>query len=199
MSKFEFLGSEEGNNAMYVDYVEFDQLTKDDIKDGSLAVLDIKPGFTLYFAASNLPAEELDGMYNGRLRWVKEYPGHNSSMPVYISGIDKTIRVNRSFRESIAYDTDDDGIANGYDLSPFGNGVPKISSVSLDVDRKIRIKWTGLPSTLYRLEYKETLSDSNWKILTEYYNDQYIVREITHQEILSNKKISKFYRVLYIE
>jgi len=199
LSKFEFLGSEEGNNAMYVDYVEFDQLTKDDIKDGSLAVLDIKPGFTLYFAASNLPAEELDGMYNGRLRWVKEYPGHNSSMPVYISGIDKTIRVNRSFRESIAYDTDDDGIANGYDLSPFGNGVPKISSVSLDVDRKIRIKWTGLPSTLYRLEYKETLSDSNWKILTEYYNDQYIVREITHQEILSNKKISKFYRVLYIE
>ena len=48
-------------------------------------------------------------------------------------------------------------------------------------------------------EYKETLSDSNWKMLTEYYNDQYIVREITHQEILSNKKISKFYRVLYIE
>ena len=76
-------------------------------------------------------------------------------MPVYISGIDKTIRVNRSFRESIAYDTDDDGIANGYDLSPFGNGVPEISSVSLDVDRKIRIKWTGLPSTLYRLEYKK--------------------------------------------
>jgi hypothetical protein len=199
LSKFEFLGSEEGNNAMYVDYIEFDQLTKDDIKDGSLAVLDIKPGFTLYFAASNLPAEELDGMYNGRLRWVKEYPGHNSSMPVYISGIDKTIRVNRSFRESIAYDTDDDGIANGYDLSPFGNGTPKISSVSLDVDRKIRIKWMGLPSTLYRIEYKETLSDSNWKMLTEYYNDQYIVREITHQEILSNKKISKFYRVLYIE
>jgi hypothetical protein len=199
LSKFEFLGSEEGNNAMYVDYIEFDQLTKDDIKDGSLAVLDIKPGFTLYFAASNLPAEELDGMYNGRLRWVKEYPGHNSSMPVYISGIDKTIRVNRSFRQSIAYDTDDDGIANGYDLSPFGNGVPRISSVSLDVDRKIRIKWTGLPSTLYRLEYKETLGDSNWKMLTEYYNDQYIVREITHQEILSNKKISKFYRVLYVE
>jgi lipopolysaccharide export system protein LptA len=199
LSKFEFLGSEEENNAMYVDYIEFDQLTKDDIKDGRLAVLDIKPGFTLYFAASNLPAEELDGMYNGRLRWVKEYPGHNSSMPVYISGIDKTIRVNRSFRESIAYDTDDDGIANGYDLSPFGNGVPEILSVSLDVDRKIRIKWTGLPSTLYRLEYKETLGDSNWETLTEYYNDQYIVREITHQEILSNKKISKFYRVLYIE
>ena len=199
LSKFEFLGSEEGVNAMYIDYIEFDQLTKDDIKDGSVPVLDIKPGFTLYFAASNLPAEELDGMYNGRLRWVKEYPGHNSSMPVYITGIDKTIRVNRSFRQSIAYDTDDDGIANGYDLSPFGNGVPKVSSVSLDADRKINIKWTGLPSTLYRIEYKEALGDSNWKVLTEYYNDQYIVRQITHQEVLSNKKMSKFYRVLYIE
>ena len=199
LSKFEFLGSEEGGNAIYIDYIEFDQLTKDDIKDGVLSVLDIKPGFTLYFAASNLPAEELDGMYNGRLRWVKEYPGHNSSMPVYISGIDKTILVNRSFRQSIAYDTDDDGIANGYDLSPFGNGIPRVSSVSLDGDRKINIKWTGLPSTLYRIEYKKSLGDSNWKVLTEYYNDQYIVRQITHQEVLSNKKISKFYRVLYIE
>ena len=199
LSKFEFHGSGEGDNAMYIDYIEFDQLTKDDIKDGGLPVLNIKPGFTLYFAASNLPAEELDGMYEGRLRWVKEYPGHNSSMPVYVSGVDKTIRVNRSFRQSIAYDTDDDGIANGYDLSPFGNGVPKISSVSLDADRKINIKWTGLPSTLYRIEYKESLDDSNWKLLTEYYNDQYIVKKIIHQEVLSNKKIGKFYRVLYIE
>ena len=199
LSKFEFMGSEEGDNAIYIDYIEFDQLTKDDIKDGRVPVLDIKPGFTLYFAASNLPAEELDGMYNGRLRWVKEYPGHNSSMPVYISGIDKTIRVNRSFRQSIAYDTDDDGIANGYDLSPFGNGVPKVSSVSLDSDRKINIKWTGLPSTLYRIEYKESLGDSNWKVLTEYYNDQYIVRQIIHKEVMSNKRMSRFYRVLYIE
>ncbi len=199
LSKFEFLGSEAGDNALYVDYIEFDQLNKEDIKDGVVPVLDIKPGFTLYFAASNLPAEELDGMYNGRLRWVKEYPGNNSSMPVYISGIDKTIRVNRSFRQSIVYDTDDDGIANGYDLSPFGNGVPRVSSVSLDYDRKINIRWTGLPLTLYRVEYKDSLSDTNWKVLTEYFNDQYIVRQISHKEFLSNKKMSKFYRVLYIE
>ena len=110
-----------------------------------------------------------------------------------------TIRVKRSFRQSIAYDTDDDGIANGYDLSPFGNGVPKVSSVSLDADRKINIKWTGLPSTLYRIEYKDSLSDSNWKVLTEYYNDQYIVRQIIHKEVMSNKRMSRFYRVLYIE
>ena len=53
LSKFEFMGSEEGGNAIYIDYIEFDQLTKDDIKDGRVPVLDIKPGFTLYFAASN--------------------------------------------------------------------------------------------------------------------------------------------------
>ena len=199
LSKFEFLGSEEGSNAIYIDYIEFDQLTKDDLRDGTLPVLDIKPGFTLYFAASNLPAEDLDGMYEGRLRWVKEYPGNNSSMPVYISGVDKTIRVNRSFRQSIAFDTDDDGIANGYDLSPFGNGVPKISSVSLNEESKINLIWTGLPSTLYRLEYKETLGDSSWKVITEYYNNEYIVKQMVHQEVLSNKKDSKFYRVLYVE
>ena len=63
-----------------------------------VVILDIKEGFKVYFASSNLPAEEIDGMYDGRLRWVKEYPGHNSSMPLYISGTDKTIRVNRSLQ-----------------------------------------------------------------------------------------------------
>ena len=199
LSKFEFHGSEDGDNAIYIDYLEFVGLTKDDISEGSIPVLDIKEGFRVYFAASNLPAEEIDGMYNGRLRWIKEYPGHNSSMPLYISGTDKTIRVNRSFRQSIAYDTDSDGIANGYDLSPFGNGIPKISSVDVDQDNKINIKWMGLPSSLYRIEYKEQVDDVGWKLLTEYYNDEYIVKEIIHQEVLSNKKASKFYRVLYID
>ena len=199
LSKFEFNGSKEGDNAIYVDYLEFNGLTKDDISDGVIPVLDIKEGFRVYFAASNLPAEEIDGMYDGRLRWIKDYPGYNSSMPLYISGTDKTIRVNRSFRQSIAYDTDSDGIANGYDLSPFGNGIPKISSVNIDQDNRINIKWMGLPSSLYRIEFKEKVGDSGWKLLTEYYNDEYIVKQIIHQEVLSNKRDSKFYRVLYIE
>ena len=199
LSKFEFHGSEEGENALYVDYLEFSGLTKDDIKDGNIPVLTIKEGFKLYFAASNLPADEIDGMYNGKLRWVKEYPGHNSSMPLYIDGTDKTIRVNRSFRQSISFDSDQDGIANGYDLSPFGNGIPKIASVSIDQENKINIKWMGLPSSLYRIEYKEQVNDSEWKLLTEYFNDEYIVREINHKEVLSNKRDARFYRVLYIE
>ena len=199
LSKFEFHGSDEGENALYVDYLEFSGLTKDDIKDGNIPVLTIKEGFKLYFAASNLPADEIDGMYNGKLRWVKEYPGHNSSMPLYIDGTDKTIRVNRSFRQSISFDSDQDGIANGYDLSPFGNGIPKIASVSIDHGNKINIQWMGLPSSLYRIEYKEQLNDSEWKLLTEYFNDEYIVREINHKEVLSNKRDARFYRVLYIE
>jgi hypothetical protein len=179
--------------------LDFSGLTKDDISDGLIPVLNIAKGFKVYFAASNLPAEELDGMYEGRLRWVKEYPGLNSSMPVYISGIDKTIRVNRSFRQSISYDTDDDGIANGYDLTPFGIGIPKISSVNFDQENKINIKWMGLPSTLYRIEYKDRLDDTDWKVLTEYYNEQFIVREIVYREVISNKKLSRFYRIRYIE
>ena len=199
LSKFEFHGSEDGENAIYIDHLEFVGLTKDDVAKGIIPVLDIKEGFKVYFASSNLPAEEIDGMYDGRLRWVKEYPGHNSSMPLYISGTDKTIRVNRSFRQSITYDTDNDGIANGYDLTPFGNGIPKISSVILDQGNIINIKWMGLPSSLYRIEYKERIGGAGWKLLTEYYNDEYIVKEIVHQEVLSNKRNSKFYRVLYVE
>ena len=175
-------------------------MTENDIKDGNIPVLTIREGFKLYFAASNLPADEIDGMYNGKLRWVKEYPGHNSSMPLYINGTDKTIRVNRSFRQSISFDSDQDGIANGYDLSPFGNGIPKIASVSIiDQENKISIKWMGLPSSLYRIEYKDQVNDSEWKLLTEYFNDEYIVKEINHKEVLSNKREARFYRVLYIE
>ena len=199
LSKFEFKGIGDTDNAIYIDYLDFSGLTKEDIVDGSVPVLNIAKGFKIYFAASNLPAEELDGMYEGRLRWVKEYPGINSSMPVYISGIDKTIRVNRSFRQSISYDTDDDGIANGYDLTPFSIGIPKISSVNFDQENKINIKWMGLPSTLYRIEYKDRLDDTDWKVLTEYYNEQFIVREIVYREVISNKKLSRFYRIRYIE
>ena len=57
----------------------------------------------------------------------------------------------------------------------------------------------GLPSSLYRIEYKERIGGAGWKLLTEYYNDEYIVKEIVHQEVLSNKRNSKFYRVLYVE
>ena len=76
----------------------------------------------------------------------------------------------------------------------------KIASVSItDQENKISIKWMGLPSSLYRIEYKDQVNDSEWKLLTEYFNDEYIVKEINHKEVLSNKREARFYRVLYIE
>jgi hypothetical protein len=115
-------------------------LDEHDILEGKdvLPMMDIEEGYTVYFAASNIPAEILDGMYGGRLRWVRQYPGYYSSMPLYLVGVDKTIRVNRSFRQSILFDTDDDGTANGFDLTPFGGGLPDITSVSRG-ENKIQI------------------------------------------------------------
>ena len=50
-----------------------------------------------------------------------------------------------------------------------------------------------------KLGFRSFIDDSNWKVLTEYYNEQYIVREIVYREVISNKKLSKFYRIRYIE
>ena len=69
----------------------------------------------------------------------------------------------------------------------------------IDKENKINVKWMGLPSTLYRIEYKNRLDDSNWNVLTEYYNEQFIVREIVYREVVSNKKLSRFYRIRYID
>ena len=85
--------------------------------------------------------------------------------------------MNRSFRQSISFDSDQDGIANGYDLSPFGNGIPKIVSVSVDKENKISIKWMGLPSSLYRIEYKEKVMIQNGNCL-RVFNDEYIVEKL---------------------
>ena len=98
-------------------------------------------------------------MYDGRLRWVKEYPGFLSSMPFYVIGVNKTIQVNRPFRQSVLHDTDGDGTANGYDLTPFGSGLPDIIESEL-VQKglgRLKISWIGIPDSMYHIEYKDDL------------------------------------------
>jgi hypothetical protein len=199
LSRFLFGGNEGGGNAIYIDYLEFIGLEEDDIGENSLPVMVIEEGYTVYFAAANVPAELLDGLYDGRLRWVKEFPGHNSSMPLYLAPLDKTIRVNRSFRQSILFDTDDDGTANGFDLTPFGGGLPDITAVTRAEGNKVALEWMGIPGSLYRIEFKADVEQAKWQLLKEHFYDGLIVKRITYTDRLSRKTTRRFYRVVFVQ
>jgi len=206
LSKFTFGGEKGRNNAIYVDYLEFKNLTEGDLyeKDVQRQQIDtlvIPEGYTVYFATSNLPEELLDGMYDGRLRWVKEFPGTHSSMPFYVTGVNKTIQVNRPFRQSILDDTDGDGTANGYDLTPFGNGLPNIIDFGL-VQKglgRLTFSWLGVPDSVYHIEYKDDLGEGKWKLLKKYHYDGLSVKQVTYEVPVAGSPRHRFYRVVFVE
>ncbi len=66
-------------NAMYVDYLEFDD---DSTNYHATDRLVIDPNFTIYFADSNLDPEKLAATYPNRLVWVRSFVGPNSTQVV---------------------------------------------------------------------------------------------------------------------
>ena len=206
LGKIVLQGNAEGKSAIYVDSLEFENLTKADLYEGDILKSEIEnitiaDNYTVYFATSNLPEELLDGMYDGRLRWVKEYPGYHSSMPFYVIGLNKTIQVNRMFRQSTSHDSDGDGTANGYDLTPFGGGLPDI--LSSEVVRKgqgrVRSSWMGIPDSIYHIEYKDDLGAREWKILKRYHYDGLSVETVSYEDRIAGAAGHRFYRVVFVE
>jgi len=205
-SKIIFEGEKGRKNAIYVDYLEFKNLTKsdlyeEDILQQQIDTLVIPEGYTVYFASANLPEELLDGMYDGRLRWVKEYPGPHSSMPFYVIGVNKTIQVNRPFRQSVLHDTDGDGTANGYDLTPFGSGLPDIIESEL-VQKglgRLKISWIGIPDSMYHIEYKDDLGQGDWKLLKKHHYDGLSVERVSYEDRVGGVSSERFYRVVFVE
>ena len=164
---FNFSKTTDEKKAVYVDKLIFEGLTENALATNKLDQLLIRDGMTIYFAASNLPEEKLDGMRDGKLKWVKEYAGHYSSMPLYLPGSGETVKVNRAYRRSRIFDTDEDGVANGFDPTPFGDGRPKMEF------KGRTIEWLGVPNTLYTIEYTEKLGDlAHWTKLVSIQNNK---------------------------
>lgn len=99
--------------ALYVDYLYLTNYTTN-----IYLALNIEPGFTLYFADSNVPATSLDGAFEGRLRWVRDYAGALSSVPVRLSN-GRVVTLNRALVGAVGVDSDGDGIENALDAAPF--------------------------------------------------------------------------------
>ena len=183
-------------SALYVDYLE---------ATGAAAtvtaftnILTINPGLTIYFAGSSLPVDKLDGLFDGRLRWVREYAGANSSADVILpTGL--SVRVNAALLESALVDSDADGVPNKFDLSPF-DGVtlqPRITFTNVPV-RSALISWESAAQTVYRVEYATSVaSPPPWPLLRFYTNSTAFNSLVTIQDPVPTNGAPRFYRVLY--
>ena len=186
-------------HAIYVDYLEFEDYSQLEYDQDGLYFLKTDKNFTIYFAASNLDEEKLDGDLNGRLRWVGQYAGSLSSVPIYIKGLNRTVKINKALRFSKIIDSDDDGTANGYDISPVGDGVPNILNVHLEGDEamSISIKWLVIPDSRYTIQYKDDMGETQWKTLKEFYYSDNEIKHMDFKDRISNKDKARYYRIKY--
>ncbi len=152
------------SNALYVDFLELGGAVENDI----LNTLIIDSNMVVYFADSNVPVEDLDGLFadaarpEGRLRWISGFAGPNSSVDVLLSD-GRVIKVNRALRDSLTIDSDGDGIPNRLDDAPFDNLVV----ASVEVLREptpgvVAISWKAAAGVSYTVEYLDGMQPGEW-------------------------------------
>ena len=128
-----------------------------------------------------------------------QYAGSLSSVPIYIKGLNRTVKINKALRFSKIIDSDDDGTANGYDISPFGDGVPRILDVRLEEDEStsLSIKWLLIPDSRYTIQYKEDIDEARWKTLKEFYYSENEIKYMEFKDLISRKSKARYYRIKY--
>lgn len=193
--KLRFYGVGSGR-ALYVDYLELDTYVANNLE----TAVHIDPGFKIYFADANVRPEELDGKFGGRLIWVRDFAGPNSSVSVVLPG-GKRIKVNRGVLTSTIIDSDADGLANAYDPSPF-DPVPLggVTLVSTSAPPQALITWRAAANTVYYLEYRTDLSPlaaGGWQPLLVFTNQATTNGWITVEDPLPVVADPRYYRLYY--
>ncbi|MBM3833920.1 MAG: hypothetical protein FJ403_11750 [Verrucomicrobia bacterium] len=193
---YTFVGTS-GKNALYVDFLDLQDITPATLANN----VQVRPGFTIYFANSstNAPAEQLNGQLQGRLRWVSGFAGPASSVDVRLRESDKFVKMNSALRSSVTIDSDGDGIMNGSDTTPRDdldpNGTITLSNVTLGAaPNVITFSWEAIPGKVYVVEYSSGLQPANWKHLLNYTNSFSAVEMAVVQDQVVDQN-QRFYRV----
>ncbi|RME94180.1 MAG: hypothetical protein D6766_06430 [Verrucomicrobia bacterium] len=177
-----------GGNGLYVDFLEFSPNAQADLANSLL----VDPSLTVYFADANVNLATLTNLFPGRLVWVAGYAGANSGVDVALP-TGQVIRVNRQYRESTVIDSDADGTANAFDLSPFDGVLITDFAVA---DGRIRVTWRAAAHTTYRIESAGELPAYEWEVVREYRHEGDDVAEVTVEDVLPEAS-QRFYRVTY--
>ncbi|MCZ7635000.1 MAG: hypothetical protein M5U12_02385 [Verrucomicrobia bacterium] len=193
-----------GSYGLYVDYLEFST----NRPSGAPSVADdpegrvvIEPGLTVYFGYSNLDPEDLDGRFEGRLRWVKDYAGPASGVDVALRD-GRTLRVNLGLVQSKEIDSDGDGLVNGFDVFPFDDLLItdfRIVSVNPYVTE---LSWRAAANTAYEVAYSTDLLAANWQVFATATNPQSSVQILSVRDSVPAGSSAaggsgRFYRVSY--
>lgn len=177
------------SNALYVDYLDFVGVDLAEVE----TALRTEANLVIYFADSSLPAEQLDGLLGGRLRWVKNYAGAYSSVDLLVNG--QVIKVNRALRQSLTIDSDGDGLANGFDASPFDPAVLNLTVASA-APLTLSLNWMAAANTIYKLEYT-TNHAQGWQLLKNYTNNAATAVPVSVLDQAPVGSPQRYYRVGY--
>ncbi len=151
-----------GNYALYTDYLDLRDILQTDPESAMV----IEPGLTIYFAAANVPVEDLDGKFGGRLKWVKDFAGPRSGVDVALRD-GRTVRMNAALVDSKLIDSDGDGLANAYDPFPFDGATLADVKVTSLAPFQTLISWQAAADTAYRIEFATNLTTPiNWQLLS---------------------------------
>ncbi len=169
-----------GNYGLYTDYLDL----RDALQTDPESAMVIEPGLTIYFAASNVPVEDLDGKFGGRLKWVQDFAGPRSGVDVALRD-GRTIRMNAALVDSKLIDSDGDGLANAYDPFPFdGVTITDVKVTSLAPFETL-LSWQAAAQTSYRVEFATNLvSPINWQPLATVFNDGITGRVLSVSDIV---------------
>lgn len=182
-------------NGLYVDLLDLSLLSD------YANQIQIDPNLTIYYAAAKLsftppgnltPEEFLDGKFDGRVRWVREFTGPNSSVDVVVNG-NQTIKVNKALRNSQVIDSDADGVPNYFDATPF-DGVLVQATAPVTPPNSIQLSWNAAPGVVYQVDYKNENSTA-WQLLTTTTNTSSATAILSVTDTRSDTM--RYYRVSY--
>lgn len=177
-------------SALYVDYLDLSASVRENLE----ASLSVDDNMTIYFAGSSVPSEQLDGALNGRIRWVRDFAGANSSVDVLLRD-GRTVKVNRSLRESLKIDSDGDGIYNGQDLFPFDGA----SALTVEFVRtptpKLILRWDGAAQKVYHVEATDSLTGGTWSTIGSVTNSSDLIETLRFEDPVSANNPRRLYRI----
>ena len=195
-SLFSFSAFDLNQRALYVDLLELGDSVAADLS----ASIEIAPNVTIYFADANVPVDQLNGALDGRLQWVSDFAGPNSSMDVVVGAGNnqRTVQVNRALRLSSSIDTDGDGIFNADDASPFTSSTSgnRATRAAFNAETSvISFFFEAEPGQNYVIEFTENLTSPDWQSFSRYANSSLSIESASVTDKIPDGAGQRFYRI----
>ena len=158
------------SNALYVDYLEFqDQATARDT-NGNLKSLSFNTNLVIYYAKAYIDGSDVSDSINHKngdhLRWVTNYAGYYDPYNLPLGGAVKVPQVQLS--TTTIPDSDRDGIPNNVDSTPYFESTNVNLTLTLAPSSSlVQISWQTIPMATNTVYYTTSLG-SPWLVLTNF-------------------------------